>query len=73
ETGRLAQIGQPSVVVTGAEDRLTPPRYAQFLADTLPDARLHLIPATGHMVMLEKPGEVAGLLKSFLDNIPGLF
>lgn len=72
ETDRISQITQPTLVITGAEDRLTPPRYAQFMADKLPAAERHLIPQAGHMVMLEKPGEVAQLLKVFLDELSGL-
>jgi len=48
---------------------MTPPRYAQFLADNLPNAELHLVPGAGHMVMLEKPQEVARLLRRFLEGI----
>ena len=37
---RLAAIRTPTLVVAGAEDRLTPLRYARFLAETIPGARL---------------------------------
>lgn len=72
EIERLSQVTQPAIVITGQEDRLTPPRYAQFLADGIPNAGLHLVPQAGHMVMLEKPAHVASLLKTFLDGMPGL-
>jgi pimeloyl-ACP methyl ester carboxylesterase len=65
---RVPGISQPTIVITGAEDRMTPPRYAQFLADNLPNAELHLVPGSGHMVMLEKPQEVTLLLRRFLDS-----
>ncbi len=66
---RLSEIQQPAIIITGAEDRLTPPRYAHFLADRIPNAQLRLVPEAGHMVMLEKPQQVAGLLKMLLDGI----
>jgi pimeloyl-ACP methyl ester carboxylesterase len=69
EMDRVSGVSQPAIVITGAEDRMTPPRYAQFLADNLPNAELHLVPGAGHMVMLEKPQEVARLLRRFLDGI----
>lgn len=72
EMARISTITQPAIVISGGDDRLTPPRYAQFLADEIPNAELHLIPDAGHMVMLEKPGEVARLLMMFMDGIPGL-
>lgn len=68
EMKRVSGISQPTIVITGAEDRMTPPRYAQFLADNLPNAELHLVPGSGHMVMLEKPQEVTLLLRRFLDG-----
>jgi pimeloyl-ACP methyl ester carboxylesterase len=72
EMTRISTITQPTIVIGGADDRLTPPRYAQFLADEIPKAELHLLPDAGHMVMLEKPGEVARLLNLFMDGMPGL-
>lgn len=67
---RLGAITCPTVVICGSEDRLTPVRYAQYLANEIPDARLEIIPEAGHMVMLEKPDAVVGVLKGFLDSVP---
>jgi len=61
-TGRLSEIGVPTVVVCGTEDRMTPPKYATFLSNKIPGATLHLIAGAGHMVMLEKPEEVTAIL-----------
>lgn len=68
---RVADVRQPTLVLCGAEDQMTPPRYAQFLAARIPGARLEIVPEAGHMVMLEQPRRVAGALKAFLDAIPG--
>lgn len=65
-TTRVAEIGQPTLVICGEDDKMTPRRHAQYLASALPDARLEVIPGAGHMVMLEKPQQVAGLLAGFL-------
>jgi pimeloyl-ACP methyl ester carboxylesterase len=66
---RVGEICQPTLVVCGADDRVTTQRDAQFLASSLPKARLEVIPDAGHMVMLEKPGAVAGLLFDFMSGI----
>jgi len=68
--GILADIHTPTLILCGAEDRLTPLRASQFLAGAIPGARLVIIPQAGHMVMLEKPIEVAEALQSFLYQIP---
>ncbi len=63
---RLGAIRAPALVVCGTEDRLTPPRYSEFLRDHIAGARLEVIPGAGHLVMLEAPAEVARLLDGLL-------
>ncbi|MCZ7570521.1 MAG: alpha/beta hydrolase [Ardenticatenaceae bacterium] len=64
---RLEAIAQPALVLTGTEDRMTPPKYAHYLAERLPNATLRLVPDAGHMVMLEQPAAVAEALRQFLS------
>jgi pimeloyl-ACP methyl ester carboxylesterase len=66
---QIQQIHQPVLVLCGAEDRLTPPRYSEFLAGQIPNARLEVISQAGHMVMLEQPHVVAAHLAKFLGNL----
>jgi pimeloyl-ACP methyl ester carboxylesterase len=66
---RLSLVQQPTLIICGAEDQMTPLRYAQFLSSTIPNARLTVIPNAGHMVMLEQPRLVADSLLSFLQDI----
>ncbi|MBN1146287.1 MAG: alpha/beta hydrolase [Anaerolineales bacterium] len=69
EMQRVAQIQQPALIVCGEDDRMTPLRYAQFLADSLPNATLETVPGAGHMVMLEQPQAVTAALSAFLEQI----
>jgi pimeloyl-ACP methyl ester carboxylesterase len=69
---RLANIHVPALILCGTEDEMTPPRSSQYLKDNLPNAQLHFLEATGHMLMLEQPETVVKLLKQFLDEIPPL-
>jgi pimeloyl-ACP methyl ester carboxylesterase len=66
---RLQEVRCPTLVLCGADDRMTKPRYSQFLAENIPAARLEIIPEAGHMVMLEQPQAVASALLDFLDGI----
>jgi pimeloyl-ACP methyl ester carboxylesterase len=68
-SNQVQKIHQPVLVLCGAEDRLTPPRYSEFLAGQIPNARLEVIPQAGHMVMLEQPNSVASALSKFLGNL----
>jgi pimeloyl-ACP methyl ester carboxylesterase len=62
----LARITQPAIIITGEQDRLTPPKYALFLLGHLPQATLALIPDAGHYVPIEQPGAVAEALSAWL-------
>jgi pimeloyl-ACP methyl ester carboxylesterase len=66
---KLGQIRVPVLAVCGEDDQLTPVRYSQYLVDHIPKAQLATFPEAGHMVMLEKPHEVAEVLKEFLSQI----
>lgn len=59
----LDRVTQPTLVLTGAEDRLTPPKYASFLAAHIPHAKFALIPDAGHCVQLEAPQAVADAMR----------
>jgi pimeloyl-ACP methyl ester carboxylesterase len=66
---RVAEVAQPTLVVCGADDEMTPLRYAQFLANGMPNARLAVVPDAGHMVMLEQPRAVADHMINFLQGV----
>jgi len=50
---RLEQIRQPTLVLCGRQDVLTPPKLHQELAGRIPDARLVTISSAAHLVMVE--------------------
>jgi pimeloyl-ACP methyl ester carboxylesterase len=66
---RLGSVQQPTLVVCGTDDQMTPLRYAQFLTNSIHNAQLSVVPNAGHMVMLEQPRAVADRLQSFLSGI----
>jgi pimeloyl-ACP methyl ester carboxylesterase len=66
---RLGEIRAPALVVCGDDDRLTPPKYSQKLATSIPAARLVVVPGAGHMVMVEEPALVARAMAEFLERL----
>ncbi len=66
---RLEQIRIPALILCGEEDRLTPLKYSEFLQKKIPGATMETIPGAGHMVMLEKPGELSQAILQFLAFI----
>jgi pimeloyl-ACP methyl ester carboxylesterase len=67
--GEIASIGKPTLVMCGADDKMTPPALSQFLKDNIPGAQLTLIENAGHMAMLENAEAFNGVLKSFALSI----
>jgi pimeloyl-ACP methyl ester carboxylesterase len=45
----------PVEILVGDSDQLTPKRHARHLADALPEAALHVVERTGHMLPQERP------------------
>jgi pimeloyl-ACP methyl ester carboxylesterase len=66
---RLTEIQVPSLILCGEQDRLTPLKYARYLDEHIPESTLVLIEGAGHMVMLERPLEVAEAVKNFLARM----
>jgi len=65
---QIERITCPAWVVVGADDHLTPLPYAHFLAAQLGNVKLTVIPHAGHMVIVEKPGELVEGMREFLES-----
>jgi pimeloyl-ACP methyl ester carboxylesterase len=58
-----AKIKVPTTLILGEKDMMTPARAGKALAAAIPQARTVLLPATGHMVMSERPDELLDALR----------
>lgn len=68
-TPLLGSIRVPTLVVVGAEDRVTPPAVAEAMAQAIPDARYAVIPGAGHVSPLEQPLATSRVLTDFLETV----
>lgn len=68
-TDRLGELTLPVLAVTGAQDILTPPKYAQLIADRVPGAEVRIVEGAGHFAMIERPDETNDALRAFLKRI----
>ncbi|MFF5445998.1 alpha/beta fold hydrolase [Streptomyces sp. NPDC012888] len=67
KTRALAELaGIPVTVAAGDKDMITPPEHSEAIAAELPQAELVVLESTGHLLMLERPEEVTGLLADLL-------
>ncbi|HFQ94017.1 MAG TPA: alpha/beta fold hydrolase [Anaerolineae bacterium] len=65
---RLGEISIPTLVISGSEDKMTPPKYGRYLADRIPRAAFTLIENAGHMLALEQPERVTAVIRQFLTT-----
>ncbi|WP_205699612.1 alpha/beta fold hydrolase [Conexibacter sp. SYSU D00693] len=65
----LEALDVPTLVVAGADDRLTPPVHAERMAERLPHVVEHVVLArTGHMGPLERDREVTQRLRALVAD-----
>jgi pimeloyl-ACP methyl ester carboxylesterase len=62
----LAEIYQPTLLVWGKQDVVTPPKIALKFKSLLPNARLNWIDQCGHAPMMERPEQFSAMMKDFL-------
>jgi pimeloyl-ACP methyl ester carboxylesterase len=64
----LAHLHVPTLMVAGAEDRVTPPAVLQAMAAAVHGARCVTLAQAGHLPHLEQPDEFDALLLDFLRH-----
>ncbi len=68
---RLRHIAQPTLVLCGRHDLLTPPAFHRELADEIPDAHLVTFGYGGHLVMAESAEQWNRAVTQFLRDPAG--
>lgn len=60
---RLGEIAVPTLIAAGAEDHILHPKWSRAMHRRLPRSRLVVYPGAGHAVPMERPTEMAALLR----------
>ena len=68
---QLKNIRQPTLVMVGEQDILTPPYGGRIIAESIPGAKLVMLPGVGHFCVIEDPKGLAGRVASFLKRVDG--
>jgi pimeloyl-ACP methyl ester carboxylesterase len=66
---RLDRVDVPCLAVVGEHDRLTPRRYHETLAESIPDCDLAVVPDAAHLAMLERPAAFNDAVTTLLDRL----
>jgi pimeloyl-ACP methyl ester carboxylesterase len=66
---QVQAICNPTLVICGDQDALTPIRYSRFLADKIAGARLEIVEKAGHLVMLERAEEFNKKIEAFFWSV----
>lgn len=69
QTNFLANILQPTLIIVGGEDQITPPQDSEVMRREIRGSRLEIIEGAGHVSNLERPAEFNRALLRFLRDI----
>ena len=64
----LPRLRARTLVVCGDKDVLTPPKWAHYLGQNILDSEVRFVKDGGHMLPLEKPEVLGGLIQGFLAS-----
>jgi aminoacrylate hydrolase len=65
---RLAEIGQPVLVLAGGHDFCTPVALSEEIAAAIPGAELVVFPGAGHFVEIEREADFLAHVTGFIDR-----
>jgi pimeloyl-ACP methyl ester carboxylesterase len=65
---RLCQVTQPTLLISGQDDRIVDPEQARLAAKQLPQGQFLSIPQCGHAPQMEKPWLVNRVVVEFLTH-----
>lgn len=66
--GLLKEVRQPTLLVSGAEDRIVSPEETAAAASGLPDGHFLMLPQCGHAPQIEKARLINLLVVHFLTH-----
>lgn len=72
-TTQVQQIKCPTLVISGAEDKVISPLSCELLAKSIRQAHFEKIEGAGHLPNLERPQEFNQILGRFLETLKGKF
>jgi pimeloyl-ACP methyl ester carboxylesterase len=66
--GRVADISVPTLLIHGARSQVYPTPVGEWLARTIPGARLEMFADSGHLPFIEETERFTGAVRAFADH-----
>ena len=66
---RLGEIDVPLLALTGENDVMTPPKFAEAFVGRVPRAMARIVPGGGHLVFVERPEETNDAIRTFVTSL----
>ena len=66
-TAALPTVRQPTLLIWGDADPISPVAVGRRPSDLLPNARLEIVPGGDHGFVEDRPGEIAGWVEAHLS------
>ncbi|MHA1927885.1 MAG: alpha/beta fold hydrolase [Candidatus Thorarchaeota archaeon] len=63
---KVSEISIPTLIIVGENDKLTPVKYSQYLADQIQGSHLKVVEKAGHSVMFEQADIVNSEIRSWI-------
>jgi len=65
---QVASLTLPTLIICGVADTMTPIKLSEALHQAIGGSQLHPVAEAGHMVMVEQPAAVTGLIDKFVTT-----
>ena len=70
---RLSEVACPTLVLSGAGDKVCPPEARHALETALPGCTSVTLPGAGHLALLERPDEIAHAVAAWFHTVQQLY
>lgn len=65
----LTQISAPTLVIGAEQDWICPPQFSEEIAQAIPNAKLEIVPNSGHSIRADAPQRLLELISNFLKKV----
>ena len=66
---QIGAVSIPTLILVGADDRLTPVKYSRFLNESIHGSEMVVIGNAGHLVMMEQSQAFNSALEAFVERL----